>query len=137
MLRAQLHSFQHSPFSAVSLHTSIGGSYLFAKPLTTQCSAAILQLNFRILSQNCDWIFVLKPKTWNVVGDKFINHLTTLYSTAQKYVNQNIRTIRVYLYAYVHISIRVCAYTHMKQSKANLPQSLFHHVYRGFSFTLK
>ena len=64
MLRAQLHSFNHSPFSAVSLHTSIAGSYFFAKPLTTQCSAAILRLkfaklrqNFRILSQNATGFF--------------------------------------------------------------------------------
>ena len=58
----------HSPFSAVSFNTSIVGSYFvfFATPLTTQWSATILRLNFvklrlnfRILSQNCDWIFSL------------------------------------------------------------------------------
>ena len=58
MLSAQLHSFDHSPFSAVSLHTSIAGSYFFAKPLTTQCSAAILQLNSHVIAK-CDWIFSL------------------------------------------------------------------------------
>ena len=58
MLRAQLHSFDHSPFSAVSVRTGIAGSYFFAQPLTTQFSVAILRLkfaklrlNFRILSQ--------------------------------------------------------------------------------------
>ena len=63
MLRALRHSFNHSPLSAVSLHKSIAGSYFFAKPLTTQCRAAILRLklrlNFRILSQNATGFFSL------------------------------------------------------------------------------
>ena len=60
MLRAQLHSFDHSPFSAVSLHKYCGLIF-FAKPLTTECSAAILRLKtkFSYLIAKCDWVFSL------------------------------------------------------------------------------
>ena len=63
----RLRSFNHSPFSVVFLtHKNCGLIFRFAKPLTGKCSTKILrlkvaklQLNFGILSQNCDWNFSL------------------------------------------------------------------------------
>ena len=86
MLRAQLHSFDHSPFSAVSLHICIAGSYFFSKNAdntmqrgdfaTKICKIAT---KFSYLVANCDWIFLL-------ISSPALNvHTKMMYSCA--YIN--------------------------------------------------
>ena len=59
-------SISFAIFSGFFQYKYCGLVFCFATPLSTQCSATILRLNFarlqlhfRILSQNCNWIFSL------------------------------------------------------------------------------
>ena len=90
-------------FSGFFTHMYWGLIFCFAKPLTRKCSTKILrlrvaklQLNFGILSQNCDCIFLLISSPV-IICCFYEFHVVTLY-IIYLVINSVLRTFWVVLY---------------------------------------